>query len=86
MDTQNDAIFEAGDTPFKEPSFLVPMLDFGGCTDNETTNHLKMYPLLKNGDFPASHVSFLRSTPWKTSVSSKKSGWKETFPFELALF
>ena len=29
MDTQNDAIFEAGDT-FKNPSFLVSMLDIGG--------------------------------------------------------
>ncbi len=29
MDTQNDAIFEAGDTSIK-PSFLVSMLDFGG--------------------------------------------------------
>ena len=29
IDTQNDAMFEAGDT-FSKPSFLVSMLDFGG--------------------------------------------------------
>ena len=29
MDTQSDAIFEAGDT-FQKPSFLISMLDFRG--------------------------------------------------------
>jgi len=29
IDTQNDAMFEAGDTFFQGPSFLVSMLDFG---------------------------------------------------------
>ena len=72
------AIFERRYT-LKEPSFSVSMLDFAGCTEQsfEDVSIIK-----KTAIFQPVMLVFWGGTP----IWSRKSGWKETFPFELALF
>ena len=57
---------------------------FGKCTHPENwhdkwkTNHLKMYVLLKHGDFPASHVTFRGGLFFKVGILSLmfKGDWR----------